>query len=110
MCSHVVAESPAEPRAGSCHSSSEPEGGKTLERGDMLAEVAQKWGGCPIPGNIQGQVEGSEQSDPAEDTSAGCRVVGPEDIEKVPSKISTSPHRSVIPWPWKPGCWQGTEP
>ena len=29
--------------------------------GDALAQVAQRGGGCPIPGDIQGQVEwGSE--------------------------------------------------
>lgn len=36
----------------------------------------------------------------------GCRVVGPEHADKVPF----IPHHSVIPWLWKPGCWQGTCP
>ena len=37
----------------------------------MQRHVAQRGGGCPIPGNIQAQVgQGSEQSDPAEDVPA----------------------------------------
>lgn len=73
---------------------------------EMLAQAAQKWCGCPIAANIQGQGEGSEQSDPDEDVPAGCRVVGPEGIENVPP----IPHHSVVPWLRKLGCRQGTGP
>jgi len=38
-----------------------------------LAQVAQRGGRCPIPGNIQGQAgQGSEQPDPVEDVPAHC--------------------------------------
>jgi len=41
------------------------------EGSETLAQVAQRGGGCPIPGNIQGQVgQGSEQPDPVEDVPA----------------------------------------
>jgi len=44
------------------------------EGGETLAQVAQKGGGFPIPGNVQGQVrQGSEQPDPVEDVPAHCR-------------------------------------
>jgi len=40
----------------------------------MLAQVAQRGGRCPIPGNTEGQVgQGSEQPDPGEDVPARCR-------------------------------------
>jgi len=43
----------------------------------MLAQVAQRGGRCPIPGNIQSQVGwGSEHPDLAEDVPAHCRGVG----------------------------------
>ena len=46
-----------------------------------LAQVAQRGGRCPIPGNVQGQVGwGSEQPDPVEDVPAHCRGVGPDDL------------------------------
>ena len=41
------------------------------EGGETLAQVTQRGGRWPIPGNIQGQVaRGSEQPDPAEDVPA----------------------------------------
>jgi len=47
------------------------------EGGEALAQVAQRGGRCPIPGNIPGQVgRGSEQPDPGEDVPAHCRGVG----------------------------------
>lgn len=43
----------------------------------MLAQVAQRGGGCPLPGNIQGQVrQGSEQPGLVEDVPDFCRGVG----------------------------------
>jgi len=51
------------------------------EGGETLAEVAQRGGRCPIPGNIQGQVgRGSEQPGLVEDVSAHCRGVGLADL------------------------------
>jgi len=42
-----------------------------------LAQVAQRGGGCPIPGNIQSQVgRGSEQPGVVEEVPAHCRGVG----------------------------------
>ena len=47
------------------------------EGGETLAQVAQRGGRCPVPGNIQGQVgQGSEQPDLVEDVPAHCRGVG----------------------------------
>ena len=47
------------------------------EGGETPAEVAQRGGRCPIPGNIPGQVErGSEQPDPVEDVPAHGRGAG----------------------------------
>ena len=44
------------------------------ERGETLAQVAQRGGRCPIPGNIPGQVgRGSEQPDRVEDVPAHGR-------------------------------------
>jgi len=44
------------------------------EAGESLAQVAQKGGGCPIPGKAQGQVgQGSEWPHPVEDVPAHCR-------------------------------------
>ncbi|KAK4815290.1 hypothetical protein QYF61_026195 [Mycteria americana] len=44
------------------------------EGGERLAQVVQRGGRCPIPGNIQGQVgQGSEQPDLVEDVPAHCR-------------------------------------
>jgi len=57
---------------------------KTLfhnEGGEALAQVAQRGGGCPIPGNIQGQAgRGSEQPGLVEDVPAHCRGVGLDDL------------------------------
>jgi len=51
------------------------------EGGETLAQVAQRVGRCPIPGNIQGQVGwGSEQPDLVEDVSAHCRGTGVDDL------------------------------
>ena len=45
--------------------------------GEALAQVAQRGGGCPIPGDIQGQAGwGSEQSDEAIDVPVHCSGVG----------------------------------
>jgi len=50
---------------------------KFFECGEALAQVAQRGGRCPTPGNIPGQVgRGSEQPDPAEDVPAHGRGVG----------------------------------
>jgi len=47
------------------------------ESGETLAQVAQRGGLCPIPGNIDSQVgQGSEQSNPVEGVPAHCRGVG----------------------------------
>ena len=47
------------------------------EGGETLAQVAQRGGRCPIPGNIQGQVgRGSEQPDRVEDVPAHGRGAG----------------------------------
>jgi len=47
------------------------------EGGETLAQVAQRDGRCPIPGNIQGQVgRGFEQPDLVEDVPAHCGRVG----------------------------------
>ena len=44
------------------------------ERGETLAQVAQRGGRCPISGDLQGQVgQGSEQPDLVEDVPAYCR-------------------------------------
>jgi len=49
--------------------------------GATLAQVAQRGGGCPNPGNIQGQVgRGSEQPGLVEDVPAHCRGVGLDDF------------------------------
>jgi len=46
------------------------------EGGEVLARVAQRGGGCPIPGNVQGHVGwGSERPDPVEDVPAHGRGV-----------------------------------
>ena len=45
--------------------------------GETLADVAQRGGRGPIPGNTEGQAgRGSEQSDLVEDVPAYCRLVG----------------------------------
>ena len=47
------------------------------EGGEALPQVAQRGGGCPVPGNVQGQVgRHSEQPDPVEDVPAYGRGVG----------------------------------
>jgi len=47
------------------------------EGGEALAQVAQRSCGCPLPGNIQGQVEwGFAQCDLVKDVPARCRGVG----------------------------------
>ena len=45
-----------------------------IEGGETLAQVAQRSGGSPVPGNIQGQIGwGSEQPGLVEDVPAHCR-------------------------------------
>ena len=45
--------------------------------GEALAQVAQRGGGCPIPGDTQGQTgQGSEQSNLAVSAPVHCRGVG----------------------------------
>jgi len=49
--------------------------------GETLDQVAHRGGGCPIPGNIQGQAEwGSEQPDLVEGVPAHCRGAGQDDL------------------------------
>lgn len=49
--------------------------------GEALAEVAQRGGGCSIPGNIQGQSGwGSERPGLVEDVPGHGRRVGVDDI------------------------------
>lgn len=51
------------------------------ESGRTLAQIAQGGGGCPIPGNTQGQVEcGSEQPDLVENVPGHGRGVGLHDL------------------------------
>ena len=51
------------------------------ESGETLAQVPQRGGRCPIPGNIQGQVGwGSEQPGLVEGVPAHCRGVGLDDL------------------------------
>ena len=53
------------------------------EGGETLAQVAQRGGGYPIPGNIQGQAgRGSEQPDLVEDVPAHCWGVGLDGLKK----------------------------
>ena len=53
------------------------------EGGETLEEVSQRGGGCPIPGNIPGQVgQGSEQPDLVEDVPAHGRGVGRDDLKR----------------------------
>ena len=48
---------------------------------EALEQVAQRSGGCSIPGDIQGQAGwGSEQPDPAIGVPVHCRVVGLDDL------------------------------
>ena len=43
------------------------------ESSQTLAQIAQRGGRCPLPGNIQNQVGwGSEQPDPVEDVPDHC--------------------------------------
>ena len=49
--------------------------------GEALAQVAQRGGGCPIPGDTQGQAGwGSEQPDQAVGVPAHFRGVGLDDL------------------------------
>jgi len=51
--------------------------------GETLAQVAQRGGRCPIPGNIKGQVgRNYEQSDLVEDVPAYCREGGLDDLKR----------------------------
>ena len=51
------------------------------EGGETLAQVAQRGGRSPIPGNIQGQVGwGSEQLDLVEYVPSHCRGVELDDL------------------------------
>ncbi|KAK4825521.1 hypothetical protein QYF61_000034 [Mycteria americana] len=60
------------------------------EGGETLAQVAQRGGRCPIPGNIQGQVgRGSEQPDLVEDVPAHRKGVG---LGRHPEVQSIIPH------------------
>jgi len=48
-----------------------------------VAQVAQRGGRCPIPGNIQGQIGcSSEQPDLVEDVPAHCRAGGLDGLER----------------------------
>jgi len=59
------------------------------EGGETLAQVSQRGGGCPIPGDIQGQVGwGSEQSDLVVDVPPHCRGGWITWPLKVPSKTN----------------------
>ena len=50
-------------------------------RVETLAQVAQRGGGCPLPGNIQGQVgQGSEQPGLVENILTHCRGAGLDDL------------------------------
>ena len=49
--------------------------------GEILAQIAQRGSGGPIPGNIQGQVGwGYEQPGLVADVPAHCRGVGPDGL------------------------------
>ena len=51
------------------------------EGGETVAQVAQRGGRCPIPGNVQGQVgRGSEHPDLVEDVPAHGRGVELDDL------------------------------
>ena len=48
---------------------------------DLLEEVAQRYGGCPIPGSCQGEAgSGPGQPDLAVDVPVHCRGVGLDDL------------------------------
>jgi len=54
-------------------------------------KVSQRDGGCPIPGDIQGQAGwGSGHPDLPVGVSVQCRGVGPDDLLKIPSKSKDS--------------------
>ena len=47
------------------------------EGGETLAQIAQRGGRCPVPGNVQGQDgRGSEHPGLVEDVPAHCRGLG----------------------------------
>ena len=49
--------------------------------GEALAQVAQRGGRCPTPGNLQGQIgRGSEQPDLVEEVPAHYSGVGLDDL------------------------------
>ena len=49
--------------------------------GEVLVQVAQKDGGCPVPGDIQGRAgRGSEQHDLAVGFPVHCRGTGLDDL------------------------------
>ena len=54
-----------------------------------MAKVAQRGGGCPIPGDTRGQAGwGSEQLDLAVDVPVDCRGVGLDDLkESLPTQM-----------------------
>ena len=58
--------------------------------GDTLEQVAQRGGGCPIPGDIQGQAgPGPEQPDVAVDVPVHCRGDGLDGLQQsLPTKDS----------------------
>ena len=50
--------------------------------GEALEQIAQRSGGCPVPGDIQGQAgQGSEQPALVVALPVNCREVGLDDIK-----------------------------
>lgn len=84
LCSHVVGESPAEPRAGWCHSSS----GETLER-------VKHWHRLPGDGVDAPSLQTSRVRLRA--LKMSLIVVRWLD-QRILKKIPSIPHHSVIPW------------
>jgi len=48
--------------------------------GEALAQVAQRCGGCPVPGDTQGQSGRALSTDGAVGVPAHCRGVGRDDL------------------------------
>ena len=58
---------------------------------EALAQVAQRGGGCPIPGDIEGQAGwGSEQPDVAADVPIHCQGIWTRQPLRVPSNSNNS--------------------
>ena len=56
--------------------------------GEALAQVAQRFGGCPIPGYFQGKAGlGSEHPDLTVDIPVHCRGVGLDDVQRFLSTL-----------------------